>query len=241
MNVFEPLRITAWLQCGVVTDATLPIDSIIYYQVYRDAYGHQDMTLPGGDSSGIGEAYMPFARRNLPYDGFRYVDGAPLWRGCGDELKITVKEQPWYYAASFAQWGPHIDGTDHWNKRFDASLADLIDFGSKRGKVIVEQGAYKAYHMPVFYRHALTITWYVVGDGDVIERLLRQTTHIGKKYAQGWGAVLRWQVDSWEHDWSVWGPDGQLMRAIPDDKGILTGIRPSYWLPRNQVRCLMPG
>lgn len=216
----EPLKITAALQCGVIADAFLPIDGLIYYYAHREAYGVQDVTLPG-QQAGVGpHIAIPLAKRNT------------------DDPR-----RRWYYAASFAQWeGTVARGQDHWNKRFDQAHADLVSFGDRRGKVIVEAGTYRAYHMPVYYRHALAVSWYVVGDPEHIERLLAHATHIGKKPAQGYGAVLRWSVEPWPHDWSVRGPGGQLMRAVPssDGTGMLTGFRPSYWLPKNQARCHVP-
>lgn len=211
----EPLKITAWLQCGVVSDTTLPIDGVLYYQHMRLHCGEQIVTVPG--------AIMPHA--DVP--GMRI-------------RKHNQQQKDWYYAASFAQWQYPADGTDYWSKRFDQQHADLVDFGNRKGRVVVESGEYKAYRMPVAYRHALSVSWYVVADRAWAETLLRLTTHIGKKADQGWGAVLRWQVESWHADWSVYDDDGRLMRAIPMPGGVLSGIRPSYWLRRNQVPCQMP-
>lgn len=217
MNSYQPIKITAYLRCGVITDAYLPIDGVLYYQACRDAYGPETLTLPGDSMSGVGEVPLMLQRRNLS------------------------AETPWYYAASFAQWnGTVAQGTDHWNKRFDMSLAHLVDFQGKRGKVIVEQGEFKAYHMPIHYRHALSVSWYVVGDIDWVREMLSTVTHLGKKTAQGWGAVARWEIEPFAHDWSVYGPDGRLMRSIPAERGIRTGLRPSYWMPQNQFVCEVP-
>jgi CRISPR type IV-associated protein Csf3 len=212
-----PLRITAYLQSGVVTDPFLPIDGILYYLAHREAYGEQDVTRSGDQTYPGGQHIeLPLKRAHIPY-------------------------QPWFYAASFAQWStPHVDGTDHWVKRFDQRHSDLIDFQGRRGKIIVEQNTYKAYRMPMYYRHALSVTWYVVGDPVRIEQLLAHATHLGKKVSQGHGAVLRWDVAPHHADWSVYNDDGKLMRAIPAADGVLFGIRPSYWLPRNQTRCQLP-
>ena len=46
--MFNPLKITAYLQCAVVTDETLPIDGVLYYYAMRQEYGVQDATIPGG-------------------------------------------------------------------------------------------------------------------------------------------------------------------------------------------------
>src|SRR3990172_8470722 len=167
---FEPLRITAHLRTGVVADRWLPLDAVLLYQASRERFGVQQATTPGGDPGGE-DVTMPL-------------------------LKIHNGEWYWYYACSWAQPQPShgtpggwwiAEGKDHWNKRFDSRFMDLVDFGSRRGKIIVEQGRYKAYHMPVFYYAALRIEWYAVGDRAEIERLLCCGTHLGKKRSQGYG------------------------------------------------------
>jgi CRISPR type IV-associated protein Csf3 len=216
---FEPLKITAQLQTAVIGDVFLPIDGILYYQAHREAFGAQEVTFSGSSDKRyeISSEALPLARceEHGPY---------------------------WYYAASFAQWPTALaEGSDHWNKRFDAGLSDMVDFGKRKARVDVASGPYKAYHMPVFYRHALEISWYVLGERRGVERLLSCCTHIGKKMAQGWGSVLAWNVAPHHADWSVRGENGKVMRAIPDASGILTGFRPSYWLAKNQTVCLLPG
>ena len=215
-SAFEPMRITAQLQCGVIADAALPIDAILYYQAMREKYGYQEATFPGENHvNAVTGVHLPLAR-------------------CEEH------GPQWYYAASFAQWCGIAEGSDHWNCRFDQSLAHLIDFRGKRGKIDISSSAFKAYHMPVFYRHALIVTWYAMGSVPHVRGLLEHCSHIGKKTAQGWGSVLRWEIGPWPSDWSVRGPRGELMRAIPATGGLLMGYRPSYWLPKNQARCAAP-
>lgn len=47
------------------------------------------------------------------------------------------------------------------------------------------------------------------------------------RFGGGWsrrgGEVGRWSVEPFESDWSVWGPEGQPMRAIPTE-----GLKPRY-------------
>lgn len=212
--MYKPLRITAYPRCGIVADEYLPIDGILFYVAMRQAYGSQILTTPGKSADAIA-VELPLEKRTLNGE--------------------------WFYAASFAEWQYYADGQGFWVKRFDQKQGHFIDFDNRRGKVIVEQGRYKAYHMPTFYRHALAVVWYVVGDKTKIENLLAHVTHIGKKTAQGNGRIIRWKVEEWSHDWSLYGEDGQLMRAIPDgENGILYGIRPSYWARENQVMAALP-
>lgn len=215
MSSFQPLRITATLRTGVMSDNYLPLDAILYYQVFRRAYGPQDVTLPG---SKIATAQKP---PSMPLD------------------KATVNGW-WMWTCSFAQWGPHSDGQSFWVKRFDQGMSGLIDFQGKRGKIDNGSGKYKGYNMPTFYRHALYVRWYATGNADDIRDLLADVTHIGKKTAQGFGRVNAWIVEPWSEQWWLYDGRGKLMRAIPDASGVLYGVRPSYWLPRHQTSCRLP-
>jgi CRISPR type IV-associated protein Csf3 len=209
--MFEPLKITAYLQSGIACDVALPIDGILFGIAMKLEYGAPIVSAPLSQL-GVEAIDLPLEKRN---PGLL-----------------------WYYAASFAQWsGPVVEYTDYWNKRIDQSLCYLVDFNGRRGRIETKSGRYKPYHMPVFCRHALYVNWYVVGDGEQIENILRFTTHIGKKPSQGDGAVLKWTVEPFHADWSERGPQGQLMRAIPDSDGVLMGFRPSYWERGNQTTC----
>ena len=224
----EFLRVRAELRTPVVADAWLPLDGILFYQAVRDDLGAQEMTTPGVSllAQPKGEVMK------------------------GGRLPVAiVHARDWYYRCSWAQWGPYVDGQDYWAKRFDMSHAELVDFGGKRGKIDLSSGTYKAYRMPVFYRAALWVEWYIVGDLEAIRYLLACVTHVGKKTSQGWGRVRNWVVEPAAEDWSVWR-EGKLMRGIPiyhwpRDLGEarklgIYGIRPSYWDKRNQMELVMP-
>ena len=230
LNTFEPLKVTARLRSNVICDQFLPLDGLLWYQAHRLALGPEQATLPGGNPGGERKMHMPLKMIN---------PGTP----------------DWYFACSWArpsQWWAAED-TDHWNKRFDSAFVELLDFGQRRGKVIIEQGKYKAYHMPVFYKVARQVHWYCVGDKIEIEALLSTMTNIGKKTSQGWGRVT-WTVESWHSDWSVWH-DGELMRGVPQadalalikERGGLVpfdvvnyGLRPSYYRRENQRMLAVP-
>ena len=212
----QPLRITATLRTGVISDNYLPLDAILFYQVTRRAYGPQEATTPGAKQQQQQGKPPP-----MPLD------------------KATINNW-WMWTCSFAQWGPHSDGQSFWTKRFDQSLAGLVDFDGKRGKIDSSSGRYKGYNMPIFYRHALYVRWYAYGDLEDIAALLADVTHIGKKVAQGCGRVNAWTVEKWAHNSWLYDDRGKLMRAIPEAGGIFYGIRPSYWSPRHQTECRLP-
>lgn len=224
-DTFEPLKVTAHLRTGVVADRWLPLDGILFYQACRRQAGAQVATQPGGGGIKSGGVSMPLLIHNHG-------------------------QRSWYYACSWATPQPWwvAEGQDHWNKRFRSGFADLVDFGKRRGKVIVEEGHYRAYHMPIYYYAADKIEWYCVGDKAEIEALFSTLTHVGKKGVQGWGRVSQWEIIPWYEDWSVWRGD-TLMRGVPAHevagRGAFNianyGIRPSYWQRRNQGPLAMPG
>lgn len=215
-GAYVPLKITARLETAVVGDYSLPFDGLLYHLAHRKVLGAQQCAASGASvSAGSSGAYLPLARCN---------------EHCHE----------WYYAASYVQWGVFAEGLDHWNCRVDVSLAHLIDFRSRRGNIDISSSTYKAYHQPIFYRHASQVVWYVRGLPGEIRQLLRFATHLGKKTSQGWGAVGGWDVVECGADWSVHGEQGQLMRAVPAERGMVVGYRPSYWHPRNQGICAVP-
>jgi CRISPR type IV-associated protein Csf3 len=224
---YTSLRLRAWLRTPVLADEWLPLDGAMLAERTRRDLGWRACSIPGASllEQPKGEVMK------------------------GGKLPIaTVHAKDWYYRCSWAQWGPHSDGQDRWAKRFDLSMAELIDFKGRRGRIDTSAATYKAYLMPVFYRAALWIEWFCVGDANELDDLSRSITHLGKKTAQGWGRVMRWEVEKTEEDWSIWQGE-RLMRGIPRyhwpngrDIGKIGfyGIRPSYWDRRNQMELVLP-
>jgi len=214
----RPLRVRAWLRTPIISDPYLPLDGILFYAANWRRYGFPLVSLPGG--------YIGVNQTRLP-------------------LEIVHAGKPnWYYRCSWAQWGPYVEGSSTWNKRFDLPLISLL---AHSGKILTSKGAYKAYLVPVYYRAALWVEWYCVGRKEEIEELLCVMTNVGKKGAQGWGRVTRWEVEEIAEDWSIW-KDGKLMRGIPladlpagfQARQAYWGLRPSYWHPDNQTWLAMP-
>lgn len=215
MSEFKQLRIRAHLQTGVISDQFLPLDGILYYHSVREKMGEQIFTTPGQSSIPEGQSiHLPFKK------------GGP-------------RDNAWFYHCSFAQWPDHaVQDNTFFVKRFDLNYSGLID-GVK--KIRTSAGKYKAYHLNVYYRHALYIDWYCVGIPDELNKLLPFCTHLGKKTTQGWGSVLKWELTEWPEDWSIRGPQNKLMRAVPvTGNGFLYGVRPSYWHPHHVFPCKMP-
>lgn len=197
----KPMKVTAFMQTGKIatTDLYLPLDSILAEVWMRQ---HHPERMAGSQSSirpdNLVVPELPFERR-----------------GEGDD---------WYWACSFACGKPQREEIVYWHKRLDAVEAETyVDFGGRRGRVDTHAGVYKGYRMPLVTFLVPTLSWYAVGDIASVWEMVRTVAHIGKKRSQGYGRVVRWQVETWPEDLSH-------LRAIPDPDGAEMGIRPPYWL-----------
>lgn len=202
------------------------------------------------------------------------LDGILLWAALVDEappafepgrpfdydparvpLRIIDPGPTWFYQCSFAIWGEYTEGRAYWNKRLDSIEAEHY---TNARSVNIAQGHYKAYHMPVQYRHGLSVCWRCVGDAAAIEALLSRVVGIGKKYAQGWGAIGAWRVsaapmDIHSESWGIWDDAGTPLRAVPwgyfmrrapreaTDRSVQAwrAFRPPYWATRAVGQCMM--
>lgn len=217
----EPLHIRAVLMTSVISDLSLPIDAILFFFWHAIELGPKMLDRPGEHLSDRGLGAMPF-------------------------LAIANRGKPtWFYRASWAIWPERVaDGTDAWVKRNDFFALDYLDH---RARINIGSGRYKNYRMPVWYRSATHVDWYLVGDADEIRRVLSVATHIGKKTAHGWGRVREWIVEPSERDYSI-VRDGKLVRGVPLDAlpkrvefaRTHYGFRPSYWLAQNQAEIAVP-
>lgn len=217
--MYEPIRIRAYLQTGIISDQFLPLDAALYYHKVREKIGEQVIT------KSLESSVREFQGVSLPF------------------TRKLAKDEAHFYSCSFAVWSPDmIEDQQTYSKRIDLKYSDLINFENKVGKIETSRGRFKNYHIKVYYRTATYVEWYAHGWKDEIEDMLKYVTHLGKKTSQGWGAVLKWEVVSWQQDWSVRGfEDNRLMRAVPvKGNGFLYGVRPSYWNPKHQFPCKMP-
>ncbi|MGD9662829.1 MAG: hypothetical protein AB7U63_16330 [Porticoccaceae bacterium] len=218
----QPIKITCHLLDGRVagTEPYFPLDSILAAEWIRRHHPEAFYEPPPpGAREGWIEVPLPFERR-----------------GRGDR---------WYWACSFNQTPPVTEYITYWHRRFDDALERYIDFQGRRGKVSEQSGRYKAYRMPLnILLFSAPLEWYAVGNVAAVQVLCAGITAIGKKPAQGYGIVERWEVVPWQENWSE-VRDGRLTRAVYElPAGVqggrrrLYGMRPPYW--RRQEEVWMP-
>lgn len=211
----EALKVTARLLDGVVasTDLTLPLDAVLV-SAWIDEHepGRKDYA-----ASGLPEA----EQLDIPL---------PL-------RKARAGGEDWHWACSYAFGTPLFQpAPGYWNKRFDVQAAEEYMDIRKRARIDIGSGRYKNYRVPLAYyvMKDRKLSWYCVGDGEEIERLLvRNVWSLGKKRAIGYGMVEKsrrplrplWKVEPAEEDLST-------ARLIPDPGGEdLYANRPPYFDP----------
>jgi len=226
----RPLKITAILENPKVvsTDGYLPLDSMLAWAWIRKHYP---------DRIGTDSAKVDLIVPELP-------------------LQRVIQHGGWFWVCSFAYFKKLDERIEYWHKRFDADLACKY-MGKKKGAVNVKSGRYKAYRMPIVVNITDKLEWFCVGDEAEVRKLLLGITGIGKKCSQGYGLVRDWRVEQIKEDYSIVGPEGQLMRSVYElpvvKRGIYAlpekvkayrkahyGLRPPYWLPANQAVVYMP-
>jgi CRISPR type IV-associated protein Csf3 len=216
--IMEPMRIRAYLLDGRIagTESWFPLDSILAAEWIRRHHPDKFYTPPPpGVKDGWIEADLPFALRG--------------------------SEGRWYYACSFNLTEPLTEYITYWHRRFDDVLERYIDFQGRRGKVDEKSGKYKAYRMPLNILLLPWLEWYAVGHIKSVQSLCEGIPALGKKPAQGYGIVERWEVVPWPEDWSE-VRDGRLTRAVFElPAGVrggrrrLYGMRPPYWRKQEEV------
>lgn len=152
------------------------------------------------------------------------------------------------YCTSYG-FGDNREFLVNWNKRFDTKYDNYVDLG-KKGRLDIGAGYFKNYHMPLIVRSYKTINFYVRGDLKKIKELLENYIHfIGKKSAQGYGEIAKYEFEEIKEDYSII-KENKLMRHIPikykgelnlnENKIMEKSIIPPYWRLDNREICLIP-
>lgn len=138
-----------------------------------------------------------------------------------------------------------IPGKAIYHKKWDEQNDDIVVTG--KSKIVVTNGVYKSYSMPLRYIDTNHIYFWAIGDKGEICRKLTKITAIGKKRAQGYGAVEQWSVES-----STISRD-KILALRPDPKSgvnlkieplkyidMQIRLNPPYWALTDVVVCSAP-
>ncbi|WP_220211498.1 hypothetical protein [Reticulibacter mediterranei] len=247
----QPLSVTAYLagSIALARPSDISLDGLLAYQVLRRHMGNDFYTHADGREV-LCFARLPLEMRGEIPEAVSKLQTGDVWM---NPRQGIIDQSFWYWSCSSAQTVVAARQTQYWNKRFDThpALSNHVDFGGRVEKVIIENGRYKAYHMPLSTLITDKIVWYAYGNLEEIRTLLTPITAIGKKRSYGNGMVMRWSVEPMEEDWSEW-KEQELMRPLPGATALHWATRGAFdlehrafrapqWHPANQAMCLSKG
>jgi len=155
--------------------------------------------------------------------------------------KLPLKKSGDLWHASVSILEPNTVKLDTIYKRFE----DRWIPNTKKKRIYRGMGHFKDYALSIPYIPAITCTFYGVGDIEMIEKLLQNVVGLGNDTRIGYGAVLRFHIETTEKDFSL-VKDGKAMRPIPirycdwAEERIPLAWRPPYWAPENVELCCPP-
>jgi len=246
-----PMQITAYVagSIALARPEDLALDGILSYQLLRRHFKDEFYYLPDPKEC-LYFSRIPLEMRGEPSPLMREMATGAKWIVSSEDIK---DDSLWYWACSSAQIDVKGRDTQYWNKRFDtqASLSDHIDFGGKVEKILIEQGRYKAYHMPLPTLVCDKVIWYAYGDMEKVADLLTGIAAIGKKRVQGNGYVQKILIEPLGQDWSEWRNNkltrpmpGPLAKNVQWNGGFnaqYTAFRAPQWHSANQAMCVTRG
>jgi len=156
----------------------------------------------------------------------------------------------WCCSTSIAEW--IFDEIQYKNRQFPFGRARLLKADQR--KITVSSGPNKSFRLPIPKTFATEVTWYCVGDFDLISAMLNHIHYLGKEHNRGMGKVLEWVVERVDYDYSLFDGDGKPNRPIPVDLRIgcdpydfsgmdgfqaYVGYRAPYWHPDRKALCYM--
>lgn len=231
-----PLMITAWLSTPIAGDPP-QLDSLMEWSLSPfDEQFHNDQKQ-GVPHHRIDRALPSPKQGEIRIPIYREWVGKFLVARCSDAI-IPL---------------PKADAVDYICKRIAVESSWLLQENER--KVVTTTNSWtKSYRLPLRIRLVDRVIWFAVGNRRNTQKCLRDVHAIGKKVADGYGRVSRWEVADIDNDYSWFAPSNAgpvLMRTMPLDAkclpvGIVGAKRgfgaccPPYWHPDRYGEILQP-
>jgi hypothetical protein len=140
---------------------------------------------------------------------------------------------------------------DRHQYRFETDKLSLLIKSDKRRVLSIGGGVYKSRFAPIHVKLIDKIIWFVNGNFEECQRLLKDVNFIGYYRKIGYGFISSWEIEKIEDDLSVYAKGNNikiLMRTLPIEKqneytGFKIGygaVNPPYWHPKNQREIIIP-
>jgi hypothetical protein len=159
------------------------------------------------------DGILYFAKRNQDTDYYNLPRFAPKKQNLS--VKLPLKKSQQVYLASRAYYRVIKEYNDFYHRRFNE--VDAVRFMEKK-RVYLDQKTTKNFRKPnkVFCLKNNEVWWYVIGDREEIQALLKNIKGIGKENGQGYGLVTGWKIETTNKKGSRLFPskDGKLFKTV---------------------------
>ena len=147
-------------------------------------------------------------------------------------LDLPILQSRGVFLASRGYYDDTCTFTAFFRKRFDTVRATKW-IKTPKGKIRLSMGKFKQINMPMRLVSAKEIKWIVAGDKEEIQRLVNRIPSIGKKKAQGYGLVDRWEIKETKEKGERIFP--VISKKQKGDR--VSRYRPSYFLQSGKMLC----
>lgn len=217
-------------------------DGILAWAKYQDITPEERAKIPPITGPWAWDADLPLARWHVQSVTPERIDdrlflNRPMFKG-GHKYGVLWG---WKASAVHAEWLCH----ERYAIRRRPEIEQMVRYTTSPS-VNLGAGQQKATNIRLPAKFALELHWYARGELSEIERLL--TTHvraIGKITTKGPGKVQRWEVEPFQHDWSL-QRGYMLTRVMPIGYDVAyayvaeASIRPPYHHHSRIVMAMRP-
>lgn len=154
-----------------------------------------------------------------------------------EELLVTdglpILKKDGVFLSSYLQGDVINHDTLRVRKKFRSQYAHLADFGNKKRKVRINNGAFKSYDIPIPLKNIRNCYFIFETDNlPLVEQLFEMVTGIGKKRNRGVGQIKNYHIDF---------SSNAIERPVPCREGAddarLEIWKPPYFLQQHAVLC----
>lgn len=165
------------------------------------------------------------------------------------EIPVQRSECGTFHLCSFSLGEVDAHELRHKNRR--PPIQEYLTLTPAVKRVDISVSVDKMYRVPFIVEHQADdeLTWFALGDAEMLRPLLAEVHYLGKHTGWGLGRVQGWAVepcDTWGDGFPV-VRDGKPLRNLPHDWPGLDkpklGIRcvaPPYWMRESEVLCAIP-
>lgn len=189
----------------------LNLDGLLAFGAFQELSDMEKSSLGPLNAPWVEDFEMPVAKWACPRPDDRPVD----------ERLLTADGELWGWCSSDVQsaW----EGRQPYDVRKMPPADEIKRLTRDRG-VNVINGRFKGSNVKYegWWPVEGLLTWYVLGDKEGVERLLRHVPNVGKLHNHGYGKVdctlngePIWRVEEIENDYSIEDASGSLTRAMP--------------------------